>query len=151
MPHAFVLQGNVYGPSGPITDTTGVPLAAADADAYNAAVTAQELAHWATAPERFAPAYYHFPAGADARVNRFAELRQRPYEVCVSGETAADDARVTTWTGAVLGKITRARVYRHNFGGRFVSLWVRGNNGAWYHGRASYDNGSVIRLHRCKP
>lgn len=43
-----------------------------------------------------------------------------------------------------------AAIYRHNFGGRFISLTVRGTNGARYSGRASYDWGQCVRLRRAK-
>lgn len=55
---------------------------------------------------------------------------------------------VTTWLGTVLGHITGSRIYRHNLGGRFISLNVEGTNGAKYYGRASYDNGQCIVLHK---
>lgn len=57
---------------------------------------------------------------------------------------------ITTWRGTVLGRITSSHVYRHNFGGRFISLSVVGTNGARYHGRGSYDGGSSVRLHRTR-
>jgi hypothetical protein len=89
-------------------------------DDRNAAIEAAELARWATAPAEQV-AYYRF----------------------------ADDT-VTTWRGVVIGRIVSANVYRHNFGGRFVSVRVMGTNGAEYHGRASWDNGTVIRLRRVR-
>lgn len=61
------------------------------------------------------------------------------------------DTTVTTWMGDVLGTITSRKVIQHNMGGRFIVLRVKATNGRTYHGRASYDNGNIIRLHRCKP
>jgi hypothetical protein len=55
---------------------------------------------------------------------------------------------VTTWRGTVLGTITGRRIYRHNFGGRFIVLSVLGTNGVRYYGRASYDNGNCIHLRK---
>lgn len=57
-------------------------------------------------------------------------------------------SRVTTWLGTSLGRIDRWKVYRHNFGGRLVAIHVVGTNGASYHGRASYDHGTCIRLRK---
>lgn len=88
------------------------------------------------------------PKGADTRVNRFAELRRGPFEACTAGETADDDARGTNWPGSVLGKIITATVYRHNFGGRFITIRARMFNGVEYVGRASYDNGNCINLRK---
>ena len=139
--YGFVHDGLTFTPNG----TSGI--SAADNDDRNKAIERAELEHWKTAPAH-AVAYYRFPKGTEARVNRFAELRQRSYELCCSGQTRAEDASVTTWLGTPIGTIVSARVYRHNFGGRVVCVQVRGTNGASYYGRASWDNGTVIRLHR---
>jgi hypothetical protein len=56
--------------------------------------------------------------------------------------------RVTTWGGVLIGRITTSHVYRHNFGSRMITMRVIGTNGATYHGRASYDWGSCIRLRK---
>lgn len=88
--------------------------------------TERELAEWATAPNAFT-AYYE-----------------------LTDNTSSLRGRVSTWTGALLGVITSARIYGHNFGARMVSMRVRGNNGACYYGRASWDNGSVITLRKVK-
>lgn len=58
------------------------------------------------------------------------------------------DTGVTTWTGKPLGTIITSRVGRHNFGGRVISMRVKGSNGATYYGRASYDNGNAITLRK---
>ncbi len=123
----------------------------------NQAIERAELARWADAPDRQL-AYYAFPA---EHLPTFG--RPRPYRTdfrpCLHTYINAPNpgdpgiahrATVTTWIGAELGVITAARVYQHNFGGRFVSIRVRGSNGAEYYGRASWDSGSVIRLRKVK-
>ncbi len=55
---------------------------------------------------------------------------------------------ITTWTGLVLGRVVSHRIYRHNWGGRFIALRAEGTNGAVYAGRASYDGGNCIRLRK---
>lgn len=86
----------------------------------NATLTAAELALWKSQPARQL-AYYD-----------------------------VDEGVVTTWTGEVLGTIVLHKVYRHNLGGRMVSVKVRGSNGARYHGCASYDWGTCIWLRKTK-
>lgn len=141
--YGFVHEGRVFMPNG----TIGVE--ASENDARNRAIEAGELDAWQGQPESFV-AYYAFPEGADVRVNRFAELRRQPYEINCWGTSRETAAKVTTWRGTKIGTIVRAKVYRHNLGGRFVSMHVKGTNGAEYYGRASYDNGTVVRLRRCK-
>ncbi len=117
-----------------------------------------ELAQWMTAPDRFAPAYYSFPAESETLFGRprsyratFAPaLHTYINQETVSAPGTAKHAIVSTWNGTVLGRIISAHVYRHNFGGRFVSLTVHGTNGATYTGRASWDNGQIIRLRKVK-
>lgn len=89
-------------------------------DERNKAIEARELEIWDSRPDRFV-AYY--------------DLQRK---------------QVSTWLGTVVGDILTSRVYRHNLGGRFVSLRMRGTNGATYYGRASYDWGTVIKLRRAK-
>jgi hypothetical protein len=122
--YAFVHDGKAYTPN-------GTPVPASDAVAHNATIEARELAQWAERPDRQF-AYYDFPV---------TPAVDHP---CLA------DARVTLWTGVIIGRIVRAHVYRHSFGGRFVSLKVEGNNGATYYGRASYDNGSCVYLRKSK-
>jgi hypothetical protein len=141
MDYGFTHQGKTFTPNG----TQGIT--PAENDDRNKTIERAELARWQTAPDTFV-AYYTFPQGTDARVNRFAELKQRNYELWCAGETRAGDASCTTWLGTKIGTIVSARVYRHNLGGRFVCLQVRGTNGASYYGRASWDNGTVVRLRR---
>jgi hypothetical protein len=86
----------------------------------NMAIEQAELAAWALRPERQL-AYYDDRKGI-----------------------------VTTWPGTIIGTIVSSNVYRHNMGGRFISLRVKGTNGAEYAGRASYDWGTCVGLKRCK-
>ena len=102
------------------TPNRTVGIAPAESTARNTAIEAAELTTWAGRPDRVL-AYYDGEKGI-----------------------------VTTWPGTVLGTIVTSRIYRHNFGGRFISLAVRGTNGARYSGRASYDWGQCVRLRRVK-
>lgn len=128
--YGFAHEGRIYTPNG----TPDVPVA--ENDARNAAIEAAELAYWRTAPARMV-AYYKF--ADDCRASSLAFHTARTLSDCT----------VATWRGVKLGTITRAKVYRHNFGGRMVSIRVMGTNGHEYHGRASYDWGTVITLRRC--
>jgi hypothetical protein len=134
MPHLFDFHGDVYSPDG---KTDGAP---ADVAAINAETNTAELAYWQTKPERFLPAYYEFPNRATKWA---AHLRDCFYPLL-------QKAVVKTWNGTVLGHITSARVYRHNFGGRFVSMTIKGTNDATYYGRASWDHGDLVRLRKGK-
>jgi len=129
--YGYVHNGTVFTP-----DQTVVTVE--QNDERNAAIEQAELAEWRMRP-RHTLAYYHFPADQAAG--------PRPYRALFFPRLTG--ARVTTWLGSVLGTITRARVYPHNRGGRFISVHVRATNGAEYHGRTSYDGGSCIVLHRC--
>jgi hypothetical protein len=104
----------------------------------NAAIERAELAHWATCPDHML-AYYTFPNDVDAR-----QPYGHAYHPTLTG------AHVTTWPGTRIGSIVSARVSTNNFGARVVALRVRGTNGAEYYGRASWDNGSCIRLRKAK-
>lgn len=128
--YAFVHDGRAYTPN---LST----VAADDVAAHNAAIEAEELAAWRAQPDTVV-AYYTFPT-EDGRVGR---EYMRAFSPFVAG------ASVSTWLGSPLGVITSARVYGHNFGGRMVAITVDANNGARYYGRASWDRGSVIRLHK---
>lgn len=131
--HLFMHEGRVYSPDGT------VDIALVDVPEHNRAQDAAECALWALRPERFAPAYYHFPAQPEKLPHRYLSAFM-PYTGAI----------VRTWAGSTLGAITHARVWRHNFGGRMVSMTIRGTNGAHYYGTASYDGGEVIRLRRRK-
>jgi hypothetical protein len=89
--------------------------------------------------------------GTDGR-NRVTSARELEIWATVpviwSGYYTSDS--VMTWMGDKLGTIIESRVYRHNFGGRMISMRVRGTNGAIYSGRASYDWGTCINLHKVK-
>lgn len=134
--YAFVHDGKAYTPN-------RTPVPASDAVAHNAAIEARELAQWATQPDRQL-AYFAFPQEDDPIIPTHGRPYRRDFAPSVIGAT------VSTWTSKPLGRIVSARVYYHNFGGRFVSLKVEGNNGATYYGRASYDNGSCVYLRKAK-
>lgn len=150
--YGFVHQDKTYTPNA----TAGI--APADNDARNRAIEARELEYWQTAPERFAPAYYSFPAEGQPLFGRprtwrasFSPVLHTYIEKTTpDAPGTANHAIVTTWLGTKIGVIVSARVYTHNFGGRFVSLKIKGTNGASYYGRASWDNGSLIRLRKVK-
>src|SRR3954451_252754 len=107
MSHLFNSPGHgVFSPDGKVDIT---PERAAE---LNKAAEESELRHWATKPELFAPAYYRFPQ----------EVEGKPYRS--EFHPSCTGATVSTWTGAVLGVITSAHVYRHNFGARMVAITV---------------------------
>jgi hypothetical protein len=146
---AVVHNGRAYTPNG----TAGIR----DPVTHNAELAAREVAAWQAKPDRFL-AYYQFPAEQLALFGKPRIWRAR-FNPClhsyVNKQTPEDSgidhqAIVTTWTGELLGTITAARVYSHNFGSRMVSLRVRGNNGAEYYGRASWDHGSCVWLRKGK-
>lgn len=142
MPHLFTFEGHgTFSPDGK------VPVTPEEAAKINEETNAAELAHWATKPDTFAPAYYTFSAEP-----MLADRRYRKAFTPRIGHDGLNDhpATVSTWRGTIIGRIISARVYGHNFGGRVVSIRVRGTNGATYYGRASWDNGSVIRLRKAK-
>ena len=158
--YGFEHNGQVYTPNG----TTGVSVA--ENEQRNRAIEQAELADWRMRPSHVL-AYYTFPAD---RAHSFEKTPHFPYrcnvckrerglspELCNQSRVYRRDyypeltgAQVTTWRGQLLGHIVSAKVYRHNFGSRMVALTVRGTNGAVYHGRANWDHGSCIRLHRSK-
>lgn len=151
MDYGFELQGKVFTPN----QTPGIT--PAENEERNKAIEQAELAEWDMRP-RHQLAYFHFPAEESPLFGKSRVWREifRPLlhsyvnqdADCPTGR--ANMATVTTWTGRMLGTIIDAHVYRHNLGGRFVYLRVRGTNGAEYYGRASYDGGSCIQLHRAK-
>ncbi len=133
MDYGFEHNGKVFTPDG----TVGI--APGENAARNEALQQAELAEWATKPKTFL-AYYHFPT---ERIDDRIAFR-RDFYPRLTG------AYITCWPGAVIGRIVRAHVYRHGLGYRFVAITVEGNNGATYHGRASWDNGSCINLRLSK-
>jgi hypothetical protein len=94
--------------------------------------------------------YYDFPAEDQHATGLNLERRyRRTFHPRLQSEGVMgreNVANVSNWPGHVMGEIIAASVYSHNFGGRFVSLRVRMFNGAIYHGRASWDNGTCINL-----
>jgi hypothetical protein len=102
--YAFVHDGTAYTPN-----HTDVPTE--QAAAHNAEIEARELEHWQSQPDRML-AYYRFPAERTAGPRQYRE----------SFRPLLERAEVTTWPGTSLGRIISARVYRHNFGQRFVSI-----------------------------
>jgi hypothetical protein len=110
-------------------------------DTHNAAVEARELAVWATRPDN-AVGYFRFPSEDEF------ETRSGSRQYRASFFPYRNGATVTTWLGTTIGTVLSAHVYRHNLGGRFVSLTIMGTNGATYSGRASWDNGTCINLRR---
>lgn len=116
----------------------------------NEALTQQELENWSTQPDRMV-GYYEFPAQTSKQGLNLYRSTFRPLLHSNPGTIGTRDvAIVTTWTGAKIGEIISAQVYNHNFGCRMVSMRVRGTNGAIYSGRASWDGGNAINLHKVK-
>lgn len=130
MPYAFKHEGKVYGPDGPIKDMDGHELQPSDADNYNKGLEAIELEEWKLQPDTWL-AYYIIIRGEN-------------------GLPVLGGAFASTWLGTSLGRITSAHIYRHNFGSQMISIEVEGTNGATYYGRASYDWGSCVKLHKHK-
>lgn len=153
MAHLMTFDGKgTFSPDGKVN------VSPEEAQQINAETNRIELEYWASKPDIFVPAYFAFPA---EELLLFG--KPRPYRsdfrpclyTFVNKETPESDgyahrATVSTWTGAILGVIVSARVYRHNFGARMVAMTVRGSNGAMYYGRASWDHGNVIRLRKGK-
>jgi hypothetical protein len=136
--YALTLNGRTFTPDG----QTKIE----DPDAHNKAVEAEALRMWQTKPERFL-AYYKFPVVVAPNTPCSQQYRETFSPLLRVG---AQPASVSTWLGTQLGTIVHARVYRHNFGGRMVSMTVKGNNGATYYGRASWDSGNCINLRKAK-
>jgi hypothetical protein len=134
--YAFVHDGTAYTPN-----QTDVP--AERADVHNKRIETEELARWAETPDTML-VYYHFPAETTFP----SVFHPRPYRPTFY--PVLSGAEVKTWLGTVVGAIIRAHVYRHNFGGRFVSIRVRGTNGATYYGRGSWDYGQCVLLRKMR-
>lgn len=135
--YGFTHGGKVFTPN-------GSDVAASDVEDRNKAIERAELDAWKDQPIA-AIGYYSFP-------NVDTHPASRPAMQSYRGSFYPDTlgATVTTWLGTILGRITSARVHTNNFGARIVAMTVVGTNGARYSGRASWDNGSVIRLQRMK-
>ncbi len=91
--------------------------------------------------------YFNFP-GEDSAATERANRGNRNYRPTFAPNLTG--ATVSNWPGSTLGTIVSASVYRHNFGGRFVAIRARMFNGVEYVGRASWDNGSCIRMRRAQ-
>lgn len=130
--YAFVMNGKAYTPN-------QTPVRAEDVAAHNAAIERAELDYWATQPDRML-AYYSFPADRAQGVRGYVGT----FDPLLTG------ARVNTWTGVTIGRVSSAHVYLHNFGSRMIALTVTGTNGANYYGRASWDHGDCITLRKVK-
>jgi|SRR3990172_1678234 len=102
----------------------------------NRAIEAAELERWQTKPDRQL-AYFAFVPPPTPR------QYLRAFTIIGKGS-------VSTWLGTTIGSVLSARVYSHNFGGRILTLRVRGTNGAEYYGRASWDHGTCIWLRRSR-
>ena len=58
-----------------------------------------------------------------------------------------DKTKVTTWTGQLLGTITKVgREWRDSFGGKRIALSVLGINGVHYHGTYFVSSGDYCHL-----
>lgn len=112
---------------------------AIDVDSHNRAVEAAELARWGGRPD--GAIGYYAVTERETGNREYGQFRARVMGCPVI---------VKTWIGTVIGHGVVTAAYQHNFGGRFVAITVHGTNGARYHGRASYDNGTCVRLHRAK-
>ena len=128
--YGFEHNGTVHTPN-------GSAVSSAENASRNEAIRLAELEHWTGQPDRM-QAYYSFTHEPKVYQSAFYPLAYG----------YGQDCKVTTWLGDRLGQIISAHVYLHNFGGRFVALRVKATNGAEYYGRASYDWGSCVTLHR---
>lgn len=107
---------------GTFTPNGKVEMTAEQLKARNAELTAAELAHWATAPDR--------------------------WQVYIVEKK--DECIATTFTGEQLsaGPVPR-RTFRNNFGGRTTSIRFKATNGATYYGRYGAD-WSLCRVRKAK-
>lgn len=147
MAHLITHRGQTFSPDGKVN------VSAEEVETINKAADAAELAIWAERPTRFSPAYYTFPAEDVQTTSVYGAPITLHMHTLIYRQTFVPpmtDAVVKTWNGSLLGRITSAKVFGHNFGGRMVAITVRGTNGASYYGRASWDNGNVIRLRKVK-
>lgn len=72
------------------------------------------------------------------------------YFLYITEDKATGRLSATTWTGDVLGAVTRGCAYRDNFGGTRVPITVRGINGTLYHGTYFKSAGDYARIKRAK-
>ena len=131
MSYAIKHEGKVFTPDGK-TD-----IKPDQVDAHNAELTAQELAVWATAPDRFAvyivkktdPTMKAMGANAGPETWHMAE----------------------TFTGARLskGRVSISR-FRTNMSRNMVAVRFEGTNGATYYGRYGADWSQLCRVRKAK-
>ena len=112
MDYAWQYEGTVYTPNGRAEIE--------DVAAHNARLAEDELAIWATVPER--------------------------WQVYVTDATRGKP--VTSWTGKKLGYITRVSRFSTNISRNMVALSIRGTNGADYHGRFGDDWSQLCRVRK---
>ena len=93
-----------------------------DVETHNRAVEAAELATWAAQPDRWI--------------------------VYVDAHYAG--ANVKTWIGTVIGTITYANTFHHNFGSRMTTIRFRGTNGATYAGRFGSDWSQACKVRKVR-
>ena len=97
--------------------------------------------------------------GAGRRVSNRAKsklevhefMRSPPDELCAYYK---DDARVgeaiTNWMGETLGHVTKRGRETRPFGGKVVSIQMRGKNGVMYAGRCNLSSGTYCKLRRMR-
>jgi hypothetical protein len=131
MAHLFKLQGEVFSPDGKVK-----PMSDAEVSTHNQQQDLADVAYAQSKPDKLV-VYYNFPS-----LPPTTQVYSRAFRPMLTG------AHVTTWLGTTLGPIVSAHVYQQNRG-RMVSL--RANiHGQLYYGRASWDNGSIVRLRKAK-
>lgn len=106
-----------------------------DVVAHNARVEQDELALWATKPER----WQVYVVGTVSHAGQ-------PYRATNCDVQRGD--KVTTWLGSVLGTITYASTFAHNFGSRMTCIRFKGTNGATYSGRFGSDWAQLCRVRK---
>ena len=131
MAYAFKHEGKVFTPAGK-TD-----IQADQVEAHNAELTAQELTHWATAPDRFA-----------VYIVKKTDPNTRAMGIGNGPETWF---MAETWTGERLSK-GRVEVssFRTNLSRNMVAVRFVGTNGATYYGRYGADWSQLCRVRKAK-
>ena len=87
---------------------------------HNKELERQELEYWATKPDRW-HCYVH-----------------------------PSKPEVTSFTGAILGRIVKRTTYRSNIARHITAITVQGDNGATYYGRFGSDWSQLCRLRKAK-
>lgn len=129
MPYAFKHEDKAYTPNGRIDPAT--------VDSHNAALEAAELAHWATAPDRFA-----------VYIVKKTDSNFRAMGIGNGPETWH---MAETWTGKRLsdGRVSISR-FRTNISRNMVAVRFKGTNGATYYGRYGADWSQLCRVRKAK-